>query len=122
MKKVLVLENGTALSSLIKSLPGEEQFEIILPQNGSKFKGDIPDLIVADLTSIKKEKVELLMQLKNNHITSLIPFLLIVSENGKTVNEDFSLQNYYLNKPFTKESFQSLFKKILRHTDSLNPW
>jgi len=122
MKKVLVLENGATISNLISGFFTKEECKILLPENGSKFKGEIPDLIIADLTSVKKEKVELLMQLKSNHITSLVPFLLVVSENRTGTKEEFSVQNYYLNKPFTKESLQALVKKILRHTDSLSPW
>jgi CheY-like chemotaxis protein len=122
MKKVLVLENGMTISNLISHFFTGEECKILIPQNGSNFNGQIPDLIIADLTSIKKEKVELLMQLKNNHITSLVPFLLVVSENGTGTKEESSVQNYYLNKPFTRENLQILVKRILSHTDSLNPW
>ena len=122
MKKVLVLENGTTIGNMLSNLIIKEECKILLPEKESKYKGEIPDLIIADLTSIKKEKVELLMHLKSSHITSLVPFLLVVSENGTGTKEELSVQNYYLNKPFTNDSLQNLVKKILSHTDSLNPW
>ena len=125
MKKILILENGKAISNMINNLFEIENYKILSSENFPVKTGlpkQIPDLVIADLTSIKKEKVELLMQLKSNPVISLVPFLLITSENGIGSEEQFSVLNYYLNKPFTKESLYLLIKKILNHTDSLSPW
>ncbi len=128
MKKILILDNGKTISNMISNLFENENYKILLSipisrdVSNSKLPNEIPDLVIADLTSIKKEKVEQLMQLKNNPVISLVPFLLIISNNSLGSEEQFSVLNYYLNKPFTKESLFELIKKILNHTNSLSPW
>jgi len=126
MKKILILENGKAIRNMISGLIENENLELALiasrVDGHSRNPDEIPDLVIADLTSIKKEKVELLMQLKNSPVISLVPFLLISSENGVGSEEMYSTYNYYLKKPFTKQDFFSLVGNILNHTNNLSPW
>jgi len=124
MKKILILENGKAISNMMIDLNENYELAIAISRSSgnSKISNEIPDLVIADLTSIKKEKVELLMQLKNNPVISLVPFLLISSENGIGSEEMYPTLNYCLKKPFTKEELFALVKKIINHTNSLSPW
>ena len=135
MKKILILEGGRAISNMISNFNESENYKVLLsvsfPRNGGNLKlpGEIPDLVIADLTSIKKEKVEFLMLLKSNPVISMIPFLLITSNKGKEtpgnhteLRENFPKQNYYLNKPFSKESLLTLVMRILKQYESISPW
>jgi response regulator RpfG family c-di-GMP phosphodiesterase len=128
MKKILILENGKTIRNIMTNLVDNENYKILLSKvisrdaSNSKLPNEIPDLVIADLTSIKKEKVELLLQLKNNPVISLVPFLLITSEKGMSTKEMYSAFNYYQRKPFTKEELFALVKKIINHTNSLSPW
>jgi len=126
MKKILILENSKAIRNMISGLIENENLELALiasrVDGHSRNPDEIPDLVIADLTSIKKEKVELLMKLKNNPVISLVPFLLIISGNGLGLKDQFAVQNYYLNRPFTKENLVNVIKKIFNHTDSISPW
>jgi DNA-binding response OmpR family regulator len=120
MKKILILENGKS----IKNLFNHENYEIHLSGDYEEAKShnNIYDLVIADLTSIKNEKVELLMKLKNNPIISMVPFILITSKNGLESERGFSLFNYYLDKPFTKKDLLELIKKIFKRTERISPW
>lgn len=126
MKKILILEKGNAIYKKIRIHVENEDYKLLVPDNDhSKFsllKQQIPDIVVADLTTIKNEKVELLMQLKNNPIISLVPFLLITSGNGNNSNEIYPAQNYYLQKPYKKSELIDLIKKILNNTADVSPW
>ena len=139
MKKILILENGKAVSNMINTLLNNNDYKILSTENYSGNNGSlkqIPDLVIADLTSIKKEKVELLMQLKNNTVLNMVPFLLISSHKGisahtsnnnfrnnKALNEEqYSILNYHLRKPFTKGDLHALVKKILDYMDGISPW
>jgi response regulator RpfG family c-di-GMP phosphodiesterase len=126
MKKILILENGKIISDMVKLFYKSENSKIIDLKNYGEgyFEGtkEIPDMVIADLTSIKKEKVELLVLLKNNPATSLIPCLLITSNKNKKLKNGFSQFNYYLNKPFTKDEIHSVLKKISNDSDSAGPW
>jgi response regulator RpfG family c-di-GMP phosphodiesterase len=122
---------------MINPESGSEDYKILSSKNYSAESDvlkPIPDLVIADLTSIKKEKVELLMQLKNNPVISLVPFLLISSKKENQVfatginkNEDqnqeqFSIHNYHLRKPFTKNDLHNSITKILDYMDGISPW
>ena len=132
MKKVLILENGKTITRMVSLLFKNEDYKFLFPENHSAktdLSRQIPDLIIADLTSIKNKNVELLMQLKNNPVISMVPFLLITSprESGSQnkkieMAEQFSILNYYLNKPFTNDELFSLIKRIIDHIDGLSPW
>lgn len=126
MKKILILENEKLLSEMIKQNFIDEEFEIISANNSISFKnkvgGIIPDLIIADLTSLQNQNVELLVQLKSNPVISLFPFLLITSSNNSKSEELSTGLNYYLRKPFSNEEFLQLLKRILEDSKRLSPW
>jgi CheY-like chemotaxis protein len=139
MKKILILENSKVVSNMISTLLNNNDYKILSSENYSTDHGSlkqIPDLVIADLTSIKKEKVELLMQLKNNTVLNMVPFLLISSHKGISAHtpdinfrsdealnqEQYSILNYHLRKPFTKSDLHALVKKILDYMDGISPW
>jgi len=126
MKRILILEKGNAIYNKIRIHVENEDYKLLVPDNdNSKFsllKGQIPDIVIADLTTIKNDKVELLMQLKNNPVISLVPFLLITSGNGYINNVIHPAQNYYLHKPYKKSDLVDLIKKILSNTADISPW
>ena len=139
MKKILILENGKTLINMINPLINTEDYKILSSENYSADHGllnQVPDLVIADLTSIKKEKVELLMQLKNKPVINMVPLLLIFSnktmlahtsdnnfQNDKALNEEqYSMLNYHLRRPFTKNDLHALVKKILDYMDGISPW
>jgi hypothetical protein len=76
-------------------------------------------VVIADLTSIKNEKIELLIQLKNNPLLSLVPFLLITGKSGETGQK---MKDHFITKPFTKDFLIEKLKKILNPADSTGPW
>lgn len=126
MKKILILEEGKHISEMIGQNFLDEEYEIISANNRvlfyKKHQGLIPDLIIADLTLIQNQNVELLVQLKSNPVISLFPFLLITSGNSSNSDELSSGLNYYLSKPFSKEDFIQLLKKIFTESKRLSPW
>jgi DNA-binding response OmpR family regulator len=126
MKKILILEDENLLTKMIKQNFLDEEFEIISSSNGISFKnkvgGVIPDLVIADLTSIQDRNIELLVQLKSNPVISLFPFLLITSSNNSKSEELSTGLNYYLRKPFSNEEFLQVLKKILEESKRQSPW
>jgi response regulator RpfG family c-di-GMP phosphodiesterase len=126
MKKILILEEGKYISEMIRQNFLDEEYEIISVNNRvlfyKKHQGLIPDLIIADLTLIQNQNVELLVQLKSNPVISLFPFLLITSGNSSNSDELSSGLNYYLSKPYSNEDFFQLLKKIFEESKRLSPW
>ncbi len=126
MKKILILEKGNHVSKMIAKKLLNEEYELISTSSRLGLNRTIPtlipDLVIADLTTIKNDNVELLVQLKNNPVISLFPFLLITSQN-KISREDLSSGlNFYIRKPYTEEEFLQLLKRILQESKRLSPW
>jgi CheY-like chemotaxis protein len=127
MKKILVLEEGNFLSEMITKILLNYEYELISTGGRSAgfnkvLRGIIPDLIIADLTTLKNNNVELLVQLKSNPVNSLFPFLFItsgISYNPEALNPGL---NYYLSKPFTEEDLFQLLLKIFKESRGLSPW
>ncbi len=125
MKNILILENGKTISNMVNLLSNDNNYEIFLSESHFEMTElDKPfyDLIIADLTSIKNEKVELLMQLKNDVVFSMVPFILITSKNGNEMTGQYSLFNYFLTKPFNKDELAVLINEVLDHTNNVSPW
>ncbi len=125
MKKILVIENGKLIRNTINHHLNDEEYEILLSDyiiKNSHLPKQIPDLVIADLTSIKNEKVELLMQLKNNHLTSIVPFLLITSGKNGGMKDFDSEFKYQLHKPYSENDLFGLIKKIFENSDNASPW
>jgi DNA-binding response OmpR family regulator len=123
MKNILILENGSIIKNMIGKLNETKNYKILSPYPLSGYLEDskIPDLVIADLTSIKNKKVEMLMKLKNSAVISMVPFLLIISEE-KEKNDLLPLQNYYLNKPFAAGNLYSMIDKIFLNAEGNSPW
>lgn len=127
MKKILVLEEGNLLSEMLTKKLLNEEYELISTSGRSAgfskaLQGLIPDLIIADLTTLQNNNVELLVQLKSNPVNSLFPFLFItsgISNNSGALNLGL---NYYLSKPFTEEDLLQLLMKIFNESRRLSPW
>lgn len=131
--KILILENGNSINTMISPLIKAENYKILLIENclgnRSRLPVQIPDLVIADLTSIRGQKVELLIELKSSLVTSYLSFLFITSAKEMGIEpylagkeKHFSSLMHYLEKPFTKEELFELVKKIIRQMDRLSPW
>ncbi len=124
MKKILILENGKTISNIVNNSLNDGNYEIFFFESHMEMADfDMPfyDLIIADLTSIKNEKVELLMQLKNDMVLSMVPFILITSKNGSEMSGQYSLTNYFLSKPINKDDLSSLINELLNNNND-SPW
>jgi|GEM_PF-2696330 len=126
MKKIMVLESGNLISEMIKESLLSSECEFISTADSStfskKYRGLIPDLIIADLTTITNSNVELLIHLKSDPIVSLFPFLLITAGNHSRTKDINNGLNYYMTKPFSKQEFLRRLKKILKESKRMSPW
>ena len=125
MKRILLVEENGNLKKTFDSSPKSGDWEILVPRESSKnlrwIFDAIPDLIVADITSMKDSTVELLLYL-NNELFSSIPFLLITS-NRKIENSEFYKTGiYYLIRPYKTAQLIDRIDEILRKTETKNPW
>lgn len=133
MKIILIIGNGKAIRNMISSHLRKPEYRILDSDdniNCRRFNCEhVPDLVIADLTSLKNESIRLLLQLKKDPYTAFIPFLFITSseeannQNSYMRNErHFSIFDHYLIKPFNEYAFIDLIKKLLNQVNNMSPW
>ena len=81
--KILVVEDSDDLRENIISLLEINDYDVIVAENG--YDGlqlaikEIPDLIISDRMMPIMEGTQMLQELRNNSITSNIPFIFLLS-------------------------------------------
>ena len=125
--KVLVVEDDIAIQMIVtRSI--EDQFDVIALSNGIDAltflqKGNLPDIIVADLNIPEIGGLELIEQLKSSGFFKEIPVLVLSGDESsetriKCLNAG---ADDYLVKPFNPRELEARMKAILRRTEKLFP-
>jgi len=132
MKTILVIEDEGSIRDAVNSAVKEIGWQTIYCTDISfeikRIVQHLPDIIVADITSLSSEKAGLLMHLKSSPSFSFVPVLLIADSkqrgskkvNMKNLFDDGLI--YCLSKPFTNEELLTLIKTIIKQTETINPW
>lgn len=102
--KVLLVEDETTLSMIIKDTLEDEGFEIIYAPNGveglKSFLSNTPDVVIADVMMPEMDGFEMVKKIRKSDATTPILFLTARSTLDDLVN-GFNLGgNDYLKKPF----------------------
>ena len=117
--KILVVEDSDDLRENIISLLEINDYDVIVAENG--YDGlqlaikEIPDLIISDRMMPIMEGTQMLQELRNNSITSNIPFIFLTAKSSKADIRDG--MNYgaddYLPKPFEANDLLTAVKTRL---------
>ncbi|MFC1743677.1 protein kinase [Candidatus Riflebacteria bacterium] len=113
MKKILVIEDTSALRADIVSILGFEGFLVEEAEDGEvgikKARETMPDLIVCDIGLPKKNGFEVLRALLKDPVTASIPFIfLTASADMDTLRKGMDLgADDYLTKPFNSDKLLS---------------
>ncbi|MEW6195375.1 MAG: hypothetical protein AB1521_09480 [Bacteroidota bacterium] len=132
MKTILVIGNEGSIKDSVNRAVKENGWRINYCTDASfeikRIIRQLPDLIIADLTSLSSEKAGLLMHLKSSVSFSFVPVLLI-DDSKQQANKKVDLKNlfddgliYSFSKPFTSKELLTQIKNIIRQTETINPW
>ncbi|MDC0584812.1 response regulator transcription factor [Bacteroidales bacterium] len=127
MKKILIIEDDTALMQTIDDLLTIEGFEVYNAKNGvvgvQKAQEIIPDIIISDIMMPDLNGIEVLKQLRKLASTSLIPFIFLTA---KSTLEDLRTgmqlgADDYITKPFNNDDLINAVKiRLERHSKILS--
>ncbi|AFY56115.1 signal transduction histidine kinase [Rivularia sp. PCC 7116] len=116
MNKILVVEDDINLRENLLDLLDAENFDTIAAKDGliglELANQEIPDLIICDVNMPELDGYSLLSKLRQNIVTSTIPFVFL---SGKSDKKDFRQgmrlgADDYLTKPFTKDELLETIK------------
>lgn len=115
-KKILVIENDSAILEFIKIILEEQGFDVIAGCNCDtldKLNGALPDLIILDFNLPKKCGGEITKHLKKQKNTKNIPVIIMSAHHNLKNIAKKSGADSFLAKPFDLDDFLGLVNKYL---------
>ncbi len=118
-EKILIVEDETALSEMIKIRLEKNGYEVISPFDGAQAlemaRQQNPSLIILDLMLPKIDGYKVCRMLKFDEKYKKIPIILFtarVQESDKKLGEQVGA-DAYITKPFDPETLLSKIKELL---------
>jgi two-component system alkaline phosphatase synthesis response regulator PhoP len=119
-KKILVVDDEPAVREIYKKEFTRSGFNVVVAADGEegllRAGEEIPDLILLDVMLPKMSGVDVLKDLKNNHLTKTIPVLLLTNLGEETIiKEGFELgaDGYLLKVSYTPSQVVEECRKFL---------
>jgi len=123
MKKILFIEDESALQKTFGDILGQEGYEMISALNGeiglSLAKKEKPDLILLDLILPKIYGIDVLRKLKEDEETKEIPIIILTNlERIEDIDKALELgaKTYLVKAQYTLEEVVERIKKILKES------
>lgn len=120
MKKILFVEDESALQKTFSEILKQEGYEVISALDGESglnlAKSEKPDLILLDLILPKMDGFEVLAELKNNPETKSIPVIVLTNlENIEDVDKAIQLgaMTYLVKAQYSLKDVIEKIKKAL---------
>ncbi|GAA6619580.1 helix-turn-helix domain-containing protein [Scytonema sp. NUACC26] len=107
VKKILVIENKAETRKLFLSCLKAEGFHAISAENGAialqRAQQELPDLIISEVLVPKLDGFRILMALRQNPATAIIPFIFVTAKVSRTdIRKGMELgADDYITKPCT---------------------
>ncbi|MUH00673.1 helix-turn-helix domain-containing protein [Scytonema sp. UIC 10036] len=107
VKKILVIENKAETRKLFLSCLKAEGFHAISAENGAiavqRAQQELPDLIISEVLVPKLDGFRVLMALRQNPATAIIPFIFVTAKVSRTdIRKGMELgADDYITKPCT---------------------
>ncbi|MBX2828294.1 MAG: response regulator [Flavobacteriaceae bacterium] len=125
MKKVLIIEDDTALRENTAELLEISGYTIVTAPNGrvgiEKAKAEAPDIVVCDIMMPEVDGYQVLESLSNHADTRYIPFIFLSAKTEhKEIRKGMDLgADDYLTKPFEEEELLSALESRLAKAEIL---
>jgi CheY-like chemotaxis protein len=118
MKKILLVDDDTAVVETVKFLLQTEGYEVVTAMNGEegllKANSEEPDLILLDILMPKVNGYQMALSLERNEQLKQIPVILLTAT--AQIAGSIKIQThakYKISKPFSSEELLSAVKKTL---------
>jgi YesN/AraC family two-component response regulator len=123
VKKILVIENKAETRKLFLSCLKAEGFHAISAENGAialqRAQQELPDLIVSEVLVPKLDGFRILMALRQNPATAIIPFIFVTAKVSRSdIRKGMELgADDYITKPCTlDELLKAIATRLQRQT------
>ena len=117
MKKVLIIENDTAIRENIAELLELNHFRVLTAENGLEgfelAKKDLPDVVIYNITMPEKNGENFLFLSKNEVFIKNIPIIYSIETLLPRGFQMVIEEELYLKKPFTEEKLLLTINKAL---------
>jgi len=125
MKKILVIDDEEWLREMVRMALAQRGYEVIEAANGvagvEAAQKLMPDLILCDVNMEKMDGYATLSSLRNDHMTSAIPFILMtgLADNAGMRHGMELGADDYLPKPFTLDALYGAVEARLKKAQAV---
>lgn len=118
--KILVIEDETALATLLEYNFRQEMFDVILASDGEdgilKVEEHIPDVVILDWMLPEISGIEICRRLRSRSVTRNIPVIMLTarSEEADRIRGLETGADDYLTKPFSMNELIARVRAVLR--------
>lgn len=119
-KKVLIVEDETDISQLVKLYLEKDGFRTLTAKTGAEalkfIKSDRPDMVILDLMLPEIDGLEVCRKIRNAPDTALLPVLMLTSkteESDTIVGLELGADDY-VPKPFSPKALVARVKALFR--------
>lgn len=124
--KVLIIEDEFQILEFLEKVLKLNGYNVVKAYNGidgiNKAYQELPDVIICDIMMPKKNGYEVLNEIRSNHVTSLIPVIMLTAKSHKL---DFrtgmnSGADDYLTKPFDLDDLLKSINNVLNKKSQID--
>ena len=116
MTKIFIIEDDEDISDILTLTLGNKYNLLIINDTNNliaRMSDFLPDLIITDNFVGQKVAVEIIKEIRDEHLFSNIPVILFSAHPDiKKLAEEIAA-NAYLSKPFTMEELNSCIDKVV---------
>ncbi len=119
MLSVLLIEDNTDINETTSEMLEMAGYEVVAVTDSKQGVGTAlqinPDIILCDISMPEKDGYEILSQLKENPLTSKIPFVFFTAHTqSREIKKGLALgASGYLCKPFTEEELLKVIERSI---------
>ncbi len=119
-KKVLFVDDSGSIRTLVKMILEEAGYDVVTGTDGldalQHLDGQLFDLIITDLHMPRMNGMELIREIRKQKGYRFAPILFLTTETNPELKHEAKVAGAtgWITKPFDKEKFLQIIKKVIR--------
>ena len=119
-KTILFVDDSVSIRMLVKMILEDAGYNVMIGEDGldalSYLDGQTIDLVVTDLHMPRMNGMELIKEIRKQQNYRFVPILFLTTETKPELKKEAKAAGAtgWITKPFDKEKFLQVIKKILR--------
>ena len=119
-KTILFVDDSASIRALVKMILEEDGYNVLMSEDGQDamrfFDGRTIDLVITDLHMPRMNGIELIKEVRKINGYRFVPILFLTTETNSELKHEAKAAGAtgWITKPFDKNKFLQVIKKVIR--------